>query len=179
MASVAAAVPAPTFVVMEPETTPISCTRDAPGSLPAEDLVLLLWPLKASRFLSRLLPSRRSTPRRSRIPPSRRDDTGATSVRPLVSDANVELSPVNVSRVESHALGDVSLAAALSIIGMLSGVTFVGSMSTGIITIGLPRITEDLDLPQSLLLWYVMCLFHCNSIYFVRLVVIITMNIMR
>ncbi len=41
------------------------------------------------------------------------------------------------------------------IVTVLSGITFVGSMSTGIVTIAIPIIAKDLHLPESLLLWFV------------------------
>lgn len=36
-----------------------------------------------------------------------------------------------------------------------NGIAFAGSMSTGLLTIGLPRIATDLTLSQNLLLWLV------------------------
>ncbi|KAM0270251.1 hypothetical protein ACHAQH_009491 [Verticillium albo-atrum] len=45
-----------------------------------------------------------------------------------------------------------SKARAAWVIGILTGVTFVGSMSTGLVTISLPAIAQDLNLPTHLLL---------------------------
>ncbi|GFF61669.1 putative transporter [Aspergillus lentulus] len=47
----------------------------------------------------------------------------------------------------------LSRAAATILICTLAGITFVGSMSTGLLTIGLPRMANDLHLPDNLLLW--------------------------
>lgn len=41
------------------------------------------------------------------------------------------------------------------VISNLTGIAFAGSMSTGVLTIGLPRIATDLTLSQNLLLWLV------------------------
>jgi hypothetical protein len=42
---------------------------------------------------------------------------------------------------------------AVILITALTGITFVGSMSGGLLTIGLPEIAADLKLPENLLLW--------------------------
>ena len=42
---------------------------------------------------------------------------------------------------------------AILLIANLTGITFVGSMSTGLLTVGIPRIADDVGLSQSLLLW--------------------------
>ncbi len=41
------------------------------------------------------------------------------------------------------------------IVALLSGIMFVGSMSNGIVFIGIPIIASDLGLPENLLLWCV------------------------
>lgn len=48
---------------------------------------------------------------------------------------------------------DLSRSSAVILITTLSGITFVGSMSGGLLTVGLPTIAKDLNLPQNLLLW--------------------------
>lgn len=48
---------------------------------------------------------------------------------------------------------DISRASAVILITTLSGITFVGSMSGGLLTVGLPTIAKDLNLPNNLLLW--------------------------
>lgn len=55
----------------------------------------------------------------------------------------------------SHELQRESLSRASAVIltTTLTGITFVGSMSGGLLTIGLPWIAADLDLPDNLLLW--------------------------
>lgn len=47
----------------------------------------------------------------------------------------------------------LSRARAIILIATLTGITFVGSMSGGLLTIGLPWIAADLELPDNLLLW--------------------------
>lgn len=42
---------------------------------------------------------------------------------------------------------------AVIIIASLTGITFASSMSTGLLTVGLPVIADDLNLPENLLLW--------------------------
>lgn len=41
------------------------------------------------------------------------------------------------------------------VIVALTGVNFLSSMSTGLLTVGLPRMAVDVKLPANLLLWYV------------------------
>jgi hypothetical protein len=53
------------------------------------------------------------------------------------------------------ASSQVSRARTVLIIGTLTGITFVGSMSTGLLTVSLPRIARDLNLAPNLLLWCV------------------------
>ncbi|KAJ6171794.1 major facilitator superfamily domain-containing protein [Penicillium chermesinum] len=48
---------------------------------------------------------------------------------------------------------NMSRTRATILVTTLTGLTFVGSMSTGLLTIGLPWIAADLNLPDSLLLW--------------------------
>lgn len=48
---------------------------------------------------------------------------------------------------------NLSRIRAVILITTLTGITFVGSMSTGLLTIGLPSIAADLGLPENLLLW--------------------------
>lgn len=53
---------------------------------------------------------------------------------------------------EGHDVG-LSRLRAITLIATLTGITFVGSMSGGLLTIGLPWIAADLNLPDNLLLW--------------------------
>lgn len=53
---------------------------------------------------------------------------------------------------EAQGVG-LSRARAITLIATLTGITFVGSMSGGLLTIGLPWIAADLNLPDNLLLW--------------------------
>lgn len=47
----------------------------------------------------------------------------------------------------------ISRIRAVILIATLTGITFVGSMSGGLLTVGLPSIAADLKLPSNLLLW--------------------------
>lgn len=49
--------------------------------------------------------------------------------------------------------GVLSRSRAVLLITTLTGVTFIGSMSSGLLTICLPGIAADLELPDNLLLW--------------------------
>ncbi|KAL8627104.1 hypothetical protein Q9189_007190 [Teloschistes chrysophthalmus] len=49
---------------------------------------------------------------------------------------------------------EISRGRAAVIIGLLFGTTIVGSFSTGLLTVGLPRMAADLKLADNLLLWY-------------------------
>src|SRR5436190_21382708 len=40
-----------------------------------------------------------------------------------------------------------------TIISTVTGITILNSMQNGIVTVGLPTIGRDLDIPQSLILW--------------------------
>lgn len=44
---------------------------------------------------------------------------------------------------------------AVAVISTLTGMTFLNTMGTGILTVGLPSIAKDLELGQGILLWYV------------------------
>lgn len=51
------------------------------------------------------------------------------------------------------AQNELSRARAVILIATLTGITFVGSMSTGLMTVSLPSMAADLNLPANLLLW--------------------------
>ena len=53
----------------------------------------------------------------------------------------------------SSAAMPMSRARAAVVIGLLFGITIVGSFSTGLLTVGLPRMAGDLKLAENLLLW--------------------------
>lgn len=48
---------------------------------------------------------------------------------------------------------EVSWAKSLLVIGTVSSMTLMGSLLTGILTVGLPTIARDVNLEESLLLW--------------------------
>lgn len=49
---------------------------------------------------------------------------------------------------------ELSKGRTVTIIATLTGTTVVSSFSTGLLTVGLPRMAPDLNLPPNLLLWY-------------------------
>lgn len=53
----------------------------------------------------------------------------------------------------SSQLQQLSRTRAAILITTLTGITFVGSMSSGLLTVCLPGIAIDLNLPDNLLLW--------------------------
>lgn len=53
-----------------------------------------------------------------------------------------------------EAPGATSKNRTIAIIAILTGTTLVSSFSTGLLTVGLPRMARDLNLPANLLLWY-------------------------
>lgn len=80
------------------------------------------------------------------------DDSNQSSLEPSVthqlSDRQPSLEDVLVTRPVN-----LSRSSAVILITTLSGITFVGSMSGGLLTVGLPTIAKDLNLPNNLLLW--------------------------
>lgn len=88
--------------------------------------------------------------------------TTTISLEPLAPGINIV--PVIAGGERDHGLHeglDVYSAAQLSkgrtvtVIGTLTGITLVSSFSTGLLTVGLPRMASDLALAKNLLLWYV------------------------
>lgn len=74
-------------------------------------------------------------------PPTRSHSSGhAPSGQPVLEDD--EAPPRFLSRSRT-----------VLVIATLTGVTFANSMSTGLLTVGLPRIAADLSLSEDLLLW--------------------------
>ena len=67
------------------------------------------------------------------------------------------LTPAPESRaileVDDAAVQIISSAKAAWVISILTGVNFVGSISTGLVVIALPAIAQDLGLPPHLMLW--------------------------
>ena len=56
------------------------------------------------------------------------------------SDTEINMLPLSTSK-------------AVTLIGILTGVTINGSFSTGLLTVGLPSMAPDLHMPENLLLW--------------------------
>lgn len=78
------------------------------------------------------------------------------SIRPIAvqsgHDGQAQSSTDNFQS-ESTGLGPYSRGRAVGIIGILTAVTVVSSFSTGLLTVGLPRMAKDLNMPSNLLLW--------------------------
>lgn len=71
---------------------------------------------------------------------------------------------------QAEAPGEVlSRGHTIFVIANLTGIAFASSMSTGLLTVGLPRIATDLTLSQNLLLWSVMNL----GGFFLRVIVLL------
>lgn len=60
----------------------------------------------------------------------------------------------SLSEIAHDGQDTLSQTRAVILITALTGITFVGSMSGGLLTIGLPEIAADLKLPENLLLWW-------------------------
>ncbi len=78
----------------------------------------------------------------------------AEKLKPEILESDMsELETMDLT--EKKPAADTSQLPAPGLVAVLSGIMFVGSMSTGIITIAIPIIADDLALPESLLLWFV------------------------
>ena len=77
-------------------------------------------------------------------------------MRSVVLEEERDIAPVN-SQDQSLNVGVIpdplSKIRTVALIGILTGVTIVSSFSTGLLTVGLPRMAPDLDMPSNLLLW--------------------------
>ena len=87
------------------------------------------------------------------------------SLAPITSNRETSLS-INApdsQTVQSHqqqdeqpvadGRGDLSRGRTIAIIATLTGTTIVSSFSSGLLTVGLPKMAADLGLPANLLLW--------------------------
>ena len=68
----------------------------------------------------------------------------------LISDA---LSHERAESLTQHASGEISKAKGAIVIVTVSSMTLLNSMLNGVLTVGLPKIAEDLALQGNLLLW--------------------------
>ena len=62
--------------------------------------------------------------------------------------------PVEPTTVVGHAM--LSKGRTILLVSTLTGTVLVGSMNTGLTTVGLPRLTKDLHMPGNLVLWFVL-----------------------
>ncbi len=67
-----------------------------------------------------------------------------------------EQSDIEIEDDVSNTRGSFSKGRSVFVIAILTGIIFASSMSTGFLTVGLPRIAKDLRLQNHLLLWYVL-----------------------
>ena len=63
------------------------------------------------------------------------------------------VSKATSTLVEATAFPQLSRLRTVMIVFSLTGVTFTSSLSTGLVTIGIPRIADDLHLADHLILW--------------------------
>ena len=66
----------------------------------------------------------------------------------ITTSASNEEASVPVAKVEKKATTAI-------IISTIAGVTMISSLLSGLVTISLPTMARDLDIPEALLLWYV------------------------
>lgn len=81
------------------------------------------------------------------------DHTGRTSISLEGCQTPVSQQGSEIQATQSAQLQELSRARASILVTTLTGLTFVGSMSGGLLTVCLPGIAKDLNLPDSLLLW--------------------------
>lgn len=79
------------------------------------------------------------------------DDAGRISLEGCQTPVSQQGSEVQATH--SAQTQELSRARASILVTTLTGLTFVGSMSGGLLTVCLPGIAKDLNLPDSLLLW--------------------------
>ena len=74
------------------------------------------------------------------------------SLRPF-STQDEAPSRTDQDPLQNAAAKDLSAARAAVVIATLTGTTVVSSFSNGLLTVGLPRMAKDVNLPANLLLW--------------------------
>ena len=74
------------------------------------------------------------------------------SIRPL-STREEAPNQTDQDPLQNVATQDLSIARTAVVIATLTGTTVVSSFSNGLLTIGLPRMAKDVNLPANLLLW--------------------------
>ena len=90
---------------------------------------------------------------------------GAAAAVNHVSDSpNLQLQQELDQQLSADGSRELSKGRTITIIATLTGTTVVSSFSTGLLTVGLPKMAPDLDLPPNLLLWYAPHLFVSYSI---------------
>ena len=72
---------------------------------------------------------------------------------PPLSTQHEAASQTDQVPLQNVAAGELSVARTAIVIATLTGTTVVSSFSNGLLTIGLPRMAKDINLPANLLLW--------------------------
>ena len=89
--------------------------------------------------------------------PPKRLTMSTTQTQELVA---IELMPPRIERVVDEGLQVEPLALSKTrssaIIITIASVSFLNTLGSGLLTVALPRIAKDLDLPNELLLWWVL-----------------------
>lgn len=79
------------------------------------------------------------------------DSTEQLTGTPLTTEPPSERASRRLDPVNDHV--PLSRSRSIFLICTLNATVLVGAMNTGIMTVGLPRITVDLGIPESLQLW--------------------------
>lgn len=74
------------------------------------------------------------------------------TIRPIIDQHDATQHPAENSTQHGDAI-ELSKTRAASIIITLTGTTLMSSFSNGLMTVGLPRMAKDVNLPANLLLW--------------------------
>ena len=72
---------------------------------------------------------------------------------PPLSTQDEAASQTDQDPLQNVAASELSMARTAVVIATLTGTTVVSSFSNGLLTVGLPRMAEDINLPANLLLW--------------------------
>jgi hypothetical protein len=70
----------------------------------------------------------------------------------LNADSGHEVADQEIDHQSERVVG-ISKARAVTIVGSVACVNLLNTMTSGILTVALPKIAKDLDIPPELLLW--------------------------
>jgi len=68
-------------------------------------------------------------------------------------NAHRPTTAASLASLSNHA--DISVWQLANIVLVVSGISFLGSFTTGLVTIGIPQTAADIGLSEDLILWYV------------------------